>query len=169
VPFGIQRVPKGLNDVLNIFGGATPRELEDRVRGSLELIQYYGLQQRRVSKTNDPALAEGSTGLGIILSQTQWCVLFVLSVTVIKTATMTALRSGLFINRQSGGAAVDDQQVASEEQGPFGATESGAAGVIYVPPYPMLMPPGASVRGIVQILGTDATANTTLSVEFGVF
>lgn len=41
MPFRIQRVPRGLNQLLKIFGGETPIELEDRVRGTIDLGKYY--------------------------------------------------------------------------------------------------------------------------------
>lgn len=166
MPFKIQRVPLGLNNFLTTFGGHTPTELEDRVRAVLELTQFYGLQHKQHLSTNDPALAEGGT-VSAVAGQTvddQWAVLFVASAVFIKTATMTALRGAVQIARRSNNRI----EVASEELGPFGATETGAADVVFVPPYPLLLVPPWDIRASLKILGTDATANVTIQAEIGV-
>lgn len=166
MPFKIQRVPLGLNNLLSTYGGQTPVDLEDRVRAVVELTQFYGLQHKQHLSTNDPALAEGGT-VSAIAGQTintQWCVLFVASAVFIKTATMTALRGSVQISRRSNNRI----EVASAELGPFGATETGACDVVFVPAYPMLLAPPWDVRAALKILGTDATANVTIQAEVGV-
>jgi len=164
VPFRIQRVPRGLNELLSIFGGQTPVELEDRVRGTLDLLQLYGLSQERVQGLNSAALAE-NTNLAFALSNTQWTVLFDATVTVIKTATVTAIRASVSVRLNA-----DPNQeyaLASESLGPFGATETGAATVVARLSYPRLCPPGSLIVGRLDILGTDANANVTVGAHFG--
>lgn len=163
MPFRIQRVPRGLNDLLNIFGGTTPTELEDRVQSSLELLQLYGLTQLQTASASDAALAEGGT-VSLTMSATRWTVLFAAQVGITKTATMTALRGSILLNRSLGVAI----QLKQEECGPFGATESGFIAVAHWCPYPVLCPPGSIVQGSLAILGTDATANVSVRAEFGV-
>jgi len=167
VPFKIQRVPQGLNNLLSIFGGQTPVDLEDRIRGTIELLQFYGLQQKRHVSGTNAAVAEGSSvALGPPDNevQTKWCILFAATGTWQKTATMTALRASVAIARQS----ANFQSYAESELGPFGATETGAAGVVFIPPYPFLLIPPWSIQTPLKILGTDATANGTLQCEIGV-
>jgi len=165
VPFRIQRPARGLNDLLSIFGGGTPSELEDRVRGTIELVQFYALNQRQVATTSNGALVEGNA-LVLVPSASQWVVLFDLTCTIVKTATMTALRGATFIrynNDQNQEAAI-----ASEELGPFGATETGAVTVTGGLYYPRLLPPGSAVGCRCQIIGTDANASVILGANFGV-
>lgn len=164
MPFRIQRVPVGLLNLLSIAGGATPTELEDRVRSTLDLLQFYGVQQRQTFSANDPAAAEG-TGVNLVLPNA-WGVLFAASVTIIKTATMTALRGAVAIRYN--GDVNQEEGLASEELGPFGATETGAVSVIPLLPYPRLLPPNTRILGRASIIGTDATCNLTVGANFGV-
>jgi len=168
VPFKIQRVPQGLLNLLSIFGGGTPVELEDRVRSTIDLTQFYALQQRRVLLNTDPALAEN--GSVVVAANTDpltrsWAVLFGASMGVIKTATMTAARVSVEMAR---GGQANSISLASGELSPFGATETGAAGVSFWAPYPILLVPPWSIFGRLQILGTDATANCTCVCEIGI-
>lgn len=161
----IQRLPRGLNDLLSIFGGQTPQNLEETVRGSLELLQFYGLQQRQLLALNNAALAEGGN---VQVTAAQWFVLFGATVTVVKTATATALRGAIFVNRSGSGAANSNLPVSAQEGGPFGATETGAVHMPWQPSFPWLCPPGTTIQGFLAILGTDATANVTIQAEVGV-
>lgn len=164
MPFRIQRLPSGLNDLMSIFGGQTPVELEDRVRASVELTQYYGSSQLDVQSVNDPALAEGAA-LTFRPAPNNWIVLYSVSATIIKTATMTALRAAVALRLRADVA--KEVGLASEELGPFGATETGAVSVIWTAPFPRIIPPNTSFVARPQIIGTDATANVTLGVHFG--
>lgn len=168
MPFRIQRVPQGLNNLLSIFGGATPVDLEDRVQASLELIQFYGLQQQRVVFGNDAALAEGSQVSATVnfpAVRGQWAVLFNASVAVVKTATVTALRASLRMQRAGSG---NTTTIASDELGPFGATETGVAHVVFNCPYPLILVPPWDIFARLDILGTDANANVTGACEIGI-
>lgn len=165
MPLPIQRVPRGLSDVLSIFGGQTPQMLGPEVLGTLELIQFYGLTQRSTLGANNAAVAEGVNVPAPAL--TTWAVLFNATTTIIKTATVTALRGSVNINR-GGGSAGLGLIYAQEELGPFGATETGAATVVFFPDYPLLLPPGTVIGGSAPIVGTDATVNLTIQAEIGV-
>lgn len=159
----IQRVPSGLSAVLSTFGGTTPRLVAPEIHGSLELLQYYGLSQRQSLTATNAALAEGGT-LPITLPTGVWCVLFGAEVNIVKTGTMTALRASLALVRGGGSSF----SIASEELGPFGATETGTARMAFVAPYPMLLPPGSSIFCRPDIIGTDANASVGIIVEIGV-
>jgi hypothetical protein len=161
-PFTIQRVPRGLSNLLSIFGGETPQKLQAEVQGALDLLQFYGLTQLQTISANNAALAE-NTGLIVTPSARQWCVLFAGQATFVKTATMTALWGELYVNRSAGSF----MPIAAAALGPFGATETGTVGVGGFLPYPLLLPPGSSVLAQMGILGTDATANVSVACEFG--
>lgn len=163
-PFKIQRVPRGLNDLLSTYGGETPIQLEDRIFGMVELLQMYGLNQLQTNTANNAATAENS-GPSFVLSATRWTVLFSAHGTIVKTATMTALRASVLLNRVTRDSAI---VWASDSLGPFGATETGNCDFGGRLPYPLLCPPGSSVATLLQILGTDATANVSVFAEYGV-
>lgn len=157
MPFRIQRVPRGLNDVLNIFGGAGPVELEDRVRATLDTLQLYGNTQRTIA-ANTTVAAENAP-LNITVPNNQWWILFGASLEIAKTATMTALRGVIEINGVG---------YASAELGPFGATETGNTHVCFAPSYPMLLAPRTVLAGRASIIGTDANATCSFEVDIGV-
>ncbi|HZN25342.1 MAG TPA: hypothetical protein VFB75_14040 [Burkholderiales bacterium] len=166
MPFSIQRVPQGLLNLLNIKGGKTPIELEDRVRCALEMLQMYGLQQVQ-RLTASGATAEGASQ-AIVLSTTNWTVLFGASVSFSKTATMTALWGSILLFRGGGPVGTAGLVLASGPGGPFGATETGTVQIPWIAPYPWLCPPNTSINGTPQIIGTDATCTTVISCEIGV-
>lgn len=162
MPLPIQRVPRGLADVLSIFGGEGPRLLADTIHGEIGLLQFYALQQRTALSTVNAAAAEG-TAVTVALPG-QWCLLLSATVTIAKTATVTALRAELAVNRGS----PNGGPYRSEALGPFGATETGNATVVFVPDTPLLCPPNTTVVGVASIIGTDATASVTVVAEFGI-
>lgn len=165
MPFRIQRTSRGVNDLLSIFGGETPGELEDRVRGVVDFLQFYGLQQQRVVTNTNAALTE-LTALDItnVTVGCQYAVLFGCSFLALKTATMTALRLEVLVLR-NGNSGVP---VVNIEGGPFGANETGNVAASFIAPYPMLLVPPWTIRGRMPILGTDANASCVTQAEIGV-
>jgi hypothetical protein len=162
-PQSIQRFPAGLLNVLNMqSAGETPRELASSISGVLELLQYYGLTQRQTLFATNGALAEA--GFVSLAALTTWAVLFAATASVAKTATMTALRAAVFVQRGTGLGI----PVVSEELGPFGATETGTVTACFVSPYGILLPPGSVISASPQIIGTDATAACTVTADLGV-
>lgn len=161
-PFKIQRVPRGLSELLSMFGGFTPTELEERSRLTLESMQFYGSQQLQSGFANNAAAAEGAA-VSLTLHASLWTVLFGVQGAIAKTATMTALRGALTINRRTQFGPL----LFSEELGPFGATETGTVSFGGYMPYPLLCPPGTTVSAIASIIGTDANANVSVFAEFG--
>lgn len=163
MPETIQRVPRGLANVLGNFSALTPRVMLDELRPTIDLLQMFGNSQRQQLSAQDAALAEG-TDLNIVCPDA-WIVLFAFSLSVVKTATMTALRGDLLINRTTVGSGM---RYASQELGPFGATETGGASVVFVPPYPLLLSPRSTLVSRLAILGTDATAFCAAFADVGV-
>lgn len=163
MPFTIQRVPNGLANVLNLAGGETPRELEDRVRPSLDLLQFYGLTQLQSAFQTTVGVVEGA-GITQVLHPSAWTVLYQVAAEVLKTATATALAIQCGYNRRT----TFNTVTAKGALGPFGATETGIVGVGGMLPYPLLCPPGSTVFMNLLILGTDASATCSVTAEFGV-
>lgn len=164
MPFRIQRTPRGLNELLSIFGGGTPTELEDRVRGTIELLDFYGLSQLQTTIGNNAAAAEGA-GTSPALPAKNWFILFGASANVTKTATMTACRADIALNRGT------DQGLllfTSGDLGPFGATETGLCSFGGRLDRPVLCPPGSIMPCLMRIIGTDATAAISAFAEFAI-
>lgn len=159
----IQRVPLGLGPLLSTFGGVTPQSIEEAIKGTLDLLQFYGLTQLQTLGGSDAALAENSF-VTITPSARNWTVLFGAQGSVTKTPTQTALRMETFVARTGGAAML----VSSESLGPFGATETGVVSFGGLLPYPILCPPGTRVLIYCAVLGTDATCNAVGVAEFGV-
>jgi len=160
--YPIQRYPRGLSDLLTIFGGETPQELARQIVGTLELVDFYGLTQLQQGSANNAALAEGGF-VTFTPSPTNWTILFGLWGLIVKTATMTALRGELYIRRGT----ASSQFFYGEQLGPFGATETGNVGFGKRIERPLILPPGSFVAATPSIIGTDANANVTVSCEFG--
>jgi hypothetical protein len=155
-----QRVPRGLQNVLAISGVDSLTALNPELRGVLDVLQCYGLQQLSVSTVTNAALAEGGI---IAFTLDSWAVLFGMAVNVTKTATMTAGAVSLRLQREQNGL-----PIAYAPLGPFGATETGTVIVPWRAPYPLLCPPGTVCRAVLDILGTDAAAAVTLTIEAGI-
>lgn len=158
MPLPIQRVPKGLSDVLSIFGGQTPQQLAEQVVGELDLLQFYGLQQRSSLQAGNAAAVQG-TAVTVSTPATSWGVLFALQGTVIKQAAMTEL--ALWIAWQRGTPAITQVLAYGE------APRLGAAGavftVVFVPAYPVLLPPGSTF--VANLTGLAGVANAVLGVQ----
>lgn len=164
MPFKIQRVPRGLNDLLAIFGGGTPVELEDRVRGSLDFLQFYGLTQQQFPNSANAALAEAGV-VSILVPSNQVWVLFSVNGVITKTATMTAAEFSIGIGITLGASS---GIFSSGSLAPFGATETGVVQRGFCLPYPRILLPGSQIFLSLSILGTDATANVGLNACVGV-
>lgn len=161
----IQRAPQGLLDLLSIKGVEhLPQELSTTLMPVIGAEQFYGSQQRTVLAQNNGALTEG-TGLTIVPSPTTWIVLFGMTITVVKTATMTALNMQLAIRLNSD--AFQELAVMDAECGPYGAAETGTKSVVWWAPYPITLPPNTMLLGRISILGADLNANTTLGAMVG--
>jgi hypothetical protein len=159
----IQRVPRGLSQLLSTFGGQTPAELKGDVQSVLELLQFYGKTQWQLRQTNDPVMAEGGVLSMAVPANESW-VLFSMAGLIAKTATMTALRSSLLVGPDNLSASA----IFSAELGPFGATETGSARFGFALPYPFFLPPLSRCSISLDILGTDANANVLLTASVGV-
>jgi hypothetical protein len=148
---------------LQIFGGLSPIELEDRVRGSIELLQFYGLSQIQTATLTNGAAAE-AVPVSVTLSADRWTILYCAQGRIAKTATMTALRGDVVLNRRT----LNSPTLFAEELGPFGATDNGVVTFGGMLPYPVICPPGTTVSALATVIGTDATANVAVVAEFGV-
>jgi len=121
VPLPIQRTPRGLSDVLSIFGGLTPRALADEARGVVDLLQFYGLSQQNRLQATNAALTLGN-GVELIAPSNQWWLVFSVGYVCVKTATMTNLRVSLQVGPGQG---LGFGTVFAEQHAQFGAAFTG--------------------------------------------
>lgn len=166
MPFKIQRVPRGLLDLLSIFGGTTPTELEDRVRPTLDMMQMYGSTQLAMFSNSDAALAENSQ-ITFTPSADRWTVVFGGAAIITQTATMTAYHASIS-HSLNGSTIAQASPIFSTEITFFGATVTGTIRRPFLLPFPRLFPPGTRWFYNLDILGTDATANQSFQVVAGV-
>jgi len=160
VPFKIQRVPTGLSQVLTIFGGQTPQELEDRVRATIDVLQAYGLTQRQQLVAANAAVAEGAN-LSIVLPAS-WCILFAASISIAAAVGLVGAGFGMAVSR-GGGA----QQPVSFDKVDL-AVAGGAIVNAFVPSYPLLLPPNSVISGVPYWLNGAATADAQVQCDVGV-
>lgn len=158
---GIQRSPRGILELLSQKGVENlPQELLRELRPTLDVLQFYGLQQQQAFINTNAALAEGAN---VSIAGSGWAVLFGANALIAKTATMTALSVRIVVIR-NGSLGLT---VASRSFDPFGATETGSVSLPWVAPYPMVLAPPWEIRAFLEILGTDATANVSIVADFG--
>lgn len=161
-PFTIQRVPRGLNDVLSIFGGRTPQLLGAESIGVIELLQFYGSSQLQTRSASNAALTQGSS-ISIPVPANEVWILFSAAVLAVRTGTMTAMAFSIRV-----GASGSEVAVAAGNASPYAATALGAFRLPYSAPFPRLLLPGSSIVATLDSLGTDANANVLLSASVGV-
>jgi hypothetical protein len=163
-PFDIQRVPRGLQNLLNLFGPGTPPRLGQEVQPVLELLQYYGLQQRQ-QLVAQAAVASGGT-VQANCPATSWSVLFTLAGSVVRTATITKMGLELYYLRGQGSGQLA-QSIIDPGLGTAAATIANLT-TAWSPGYPLLLPPGSALTANAYF-AVDANATCTVVAEIGVF
>lgn len=157
----IQRVPRGLNDVLSIFGGQTPKGLAEEIAGIIDTLQFYGLAQQQF-QANAANIAQDGTVVLTVPSNQYW-VLFQAHVVMSITAAVTAARVSVGFSSSSLtahciGAAADVLTV----------------GVVYdwrmpwLLPYPRVLLPGTVIRAQLERLAGAANLAVGLTAQVGV-
>lgn len=154
----IQRVPRGLTNVLGQVGAVSPAALEDRVRATLEMLQFYGQTQAQQLVATDAALASG-TNLTLIVPQGQVWIVFAAQAQIVEDAAMTVL--DLFLGVGFNGGTV----LAARHDGVFTAGRIFASALHL--PYPRVLMPGQFI-GALPIYAGVATANVNISAQVGV-
>lgn len=139
MPLKIQRVPRGLGEMLSTFGGQTPAELEDRARGVVDLTQFYGMMQRSVQTSGFVAAAASLTTMQAFIAVNSWALLFAASAAISPVnAGTTQLGYGIAIQRPGGPA----QLIQSQNSVPVVGSNVAESMIL---PYPLLLPPGSAV------------------------
>lgn len=164
--FDIQRVPAGLQNVLNLFGPGTPPRLAQELAGTFDLLQFYGLNQRQVLAVSNGALAAATAQDLVLTPGTQWGLLYSIGASIPSAAALTQVAFGFSLQRGSSGVFAP----LYVDRSPYAVYP--AAQVVrsaYMLPYPLLLPPLTTLRGFLDLLVGVANSAYTLSAEVGLF
>lgn len=155
----IQRAPQGLLELLSAKGVENlPQDLLRELRPTVDLVQFYGNQQRTLLTASNAALAKGGTlSAGVTTTPV---VLFGVNAQFAKTATLASIGAALFA---SGPFAT--VQLKSIYQTLVAAAD-GNWRIEFISPYPMIFLAGTSFF-VSYDAGTDATANVVCSASIG--
>jgi hypothetical protein len=158
--FKIQRVARGLGNLLNTFGGQTPAELEDKVRSCIDTLQFYGLQQYQRRTDTNGTLAEAGL-LTITVPANEHWILFDVGATIAMPAAITELQYSIHI-----GAAGQTVPIFQERYTVSAANAFFAGGLML--PYPrVLLPTWTVILGLNSLVGA-ANANVSLFASVGI-
>lgn len=159
--------------VLSIYGGHAPNELEERVRATIDLLQFYGLQQRRVVLATNAALASGgsidlrSTVANVPATET-WALLFGGSAGVLKVAATTDVALNLQMTRGGLSNSITLATGSSAQLGNYGAAALGSATVNFWADTPVLLAPPWNMHAQLVNLAGVANASVSVIAEIGV-
>lgn len=159
----IQRVPAGLANVLNLFGGVLPTQLSAQTFGVLELLQSYGLQQKQTPFVLNAALAPNVAQDLALTPANAWGVLFNINTSAGETATIGNLQSAIYLQRGTSGVFVARSFYES-----LNIAAGGQHLNAWNPPYALLLPPGSIARAVYTFTA-DATVSMGISAEIGLF
>ncbi len=154
--FRIQRTPRGLSNLLGLFGADTPELMANEIRAIVDATQFYGIQQQQGQNAANAAAASG-TPVVLTAPATQYWVVFNLAAVVLEQAAMTYCDLTLSMNGQT-------TQRAGRDAGFTAGRELWATLFL---PYPFLLLPGQSLAAVAKFAGV-ANANVTLSANVGV-
>lgn len=161
--FDIQRVAGPLLRVLGIYG-LGPQAIEDKVRGTLDLSQFYAMATPRSFALNDIALVPGG-GLVTVVPPTETWMVRGASISAVMPAGLTEFWGQIYVTSQGGTIYV------ASGSGPAAAGASvGAAAVCHwLPTFPWILNPGDSIGMDLAVLTGVANANVALRIFVGVF
>lgn len=162
--YDIQRVPLGLQPLLGLFGSGTLPSIEPNAKGTLELLQFYGLNQRKVAAVATAV----ATGVAVTIPNTEisassWFVLYSLGANFVINALDSAV--SLFTNINRGGIGIHHDAV-----GPI-VFAAGPTNRLLTPrpwlAYPLICPPGTLLSAIGEWNGAG-NRTITVSAEVGI-
>jgi hypothetical protein len=161
-PWSIQRVAQGLLNILNIRGGRTPDELEAKVRGTLNLLQLYGLQQQQVLTSGSGAVAASPNVPQATITLANWALLYCAQAAEIPQAGRTQSGVGVSIARPGQRQCV----YAPINVGPYAAASVTILSTAFHPSEPMILPPG-TVIGVLGFSGPGGNGIYSITCDLG--
>lgn len=154
----IQRLPRGLANVIGSYGGLLPKVFEDSVHGSLEMLQFFGLQQLQNQFVQNAAVASGAD-VSLTVPANQYWLLYHCFSRLVEQAAMTFADQMIFMDPGT--------SVVASIFGNPGFTAGRIDRLPFVPPYPMLLLPGNRIGTACTFAGV-ATADLSFSAVVGV-
>lgn len=159
----IQRIARGLTEVLGAFGAENPRELADEVRGTMALEPFYARQQLQTLSVENLALAQSGE---VFWNPTFNAYLIAASMRIVSTAAMTAYAGSIAWRPGVNTGIWVDLAHNNWNTGGLGAGRSLCV-CEFVPASPFYIMPGQVIRARLDVLGVDPTAAVNLQLMFG--
>lgn len=160
-PQDIQRVPRGLLELLGMqSAGATPRELAPAVSPSIELMQFYALQQQISLGTTDATMAESDAIEFTVPANRLWLLMNAGAISSFIGAVSIACYIAI---TPPGGFRTP---LATYREVTTDATTGFFPLAVYTAPYPRILLPG-TVLGFYMAMLSAADLNVTFSAIVG--
>lgn len=161
----IGRYPAGLLELIGSKNlGVTPTSFSG-AQFSVDITSCFG--QWETERQVNAALAEAGSVL-ITVPPNTWWRLIAVSMHIEVTATQSGIVGSIRLSPQvtSASTAALSRGKWNEDQLNPSVTALGFCLTQYVPSSPLLLPPGATLWGYLDLLGTDATANVALQALY---
>jgi hypothetical protein len=154
----VQRIPGGLLELLSAkTSGFTLDNVSRELVPVLDMLQLFGLGQPiETINVTDAALAEAGQ-IFITVPATEWWVLYAAGSHYVRTSTQTGVIMSLGIATGTPAVSVPVAAGPKESVAPGVAAGVDCVAITWMPPYPMMLPPGTQLVFQLDILGTDAT------------
>ena len=155
----VQRIPGGLLELLSAkTSGFTLDNISRQLVPVLDMLQLFGLGQP-IETINevDATMAEADQTI-ITVPDTEWWLVYAAGSHYEKTGTMSAILMSLGISTGTPGVSVPVAIGPNEVAGLGVTAGADCVAIAWMPPYPMMLPPGSQLVFQLDILGTDATA-----------
>lgn len=162
----IQRVARGLTEMLGAYGPDGPRTFEDGVRGVVSLESFYARQQQTTTSIQGTVAESGEVVFPTSAGVVNWTYITAVSLRIQSTATMTAYAGSIAMRMPTNFGPWVDLAHGNWNDGGLGVNRSFVV-CEYVPSLPFLLSPGQILRGRLDALGADPTAQINLQVLFG--
>lgn len=161
----IGRYPAGLLELIGAQSkGVNPTQFESNGRFTLDVSNFFGTwATERVTGT----IAEAAS-VTITVPPQQWWRLIAVSLHVAVTATQSGLVGSIRCSPQitSASTAVLHRGKWNEDQLNPSEAALGFCLAHYAPQFPFVLPPGATLWGTMDLLGTDATISAALQALY---
>lgn len=162
----IGRYPAGLLELIGSkSNGVQPTAFREDARFTLDLTPFFGTWA--VERAVDTTLAE-SQSVTITVPNGAWWRLVAASMHVSLSETNTGIAGSIRLSPEitSANTAALARGVWNEDQLNPTSANLGPALVTFVPPTVLVLPPGATLWGTLDVLGTDPTLEAALQVLY---
>ena len=147
--------------------GFTLEHINSELRLTLDMLQLFGLGQP-IETINevDATMAEADQVI-ITVPSTEWWLLYAAGSHYVRSATQTGIVMSLGIATGTPSVSVPVATGPKESVAPGVAAGVDCVAIAWMPPYPMLLPPGTQLVFQLDILGTDADVSVACRARIG--